>query len=71
MTDNMVWFEKGDSRFLLCARGVAINWEWVLLFNVVGWHWWALPGYRVTRVSLVTKYVCADIIWLSYVTIST
>ena len=47
MNDNMVYFEKGDFRFLLCARGIAINRERVLLFNVVGWDWWALPGGRV------------------------
>jgi ADP-ribose pyrophosphatase YjhB (NUDIX family) len=43
----MVWFEKGDMRFLLCARGIAFKQERVLLFNVVGWDWWALPGGRV------------------------
>ena len=46
MTDNMVWFEKGDTRFLLCTRDIAINRERVLLFNVVSWDWWALPGGR-------------------------
>ena len=45
--DNMVWFEKGGSNFMLCARGIAINRERVLLFNVIGWDWWALPGGRV------------------------
>jgi ADP-ribose pyrophosphatase YjhB (NUDIX family) len=43
----MVFFEKNDSRFLMCARGIAINAGKVLLFNVVGWDWWALPGGRV------------------------
>jgi ADP-ribose pyrophosphatase YjhB (NUDIX family) len=47
VTDNMVWFEKSNARFLLCTRGIVINRERVLLFNVVGWDWWALPGGRV------------------------
>lgn len=47
MANNMVWFEKGNACFLLCTRGIAIEQERVLLFNVVGWDWWALPGGRV------------------------
>lgn len=47
MTGNMVQFDTGNDRFLLCARGIAIYKERVLLFNVVGWDWWALPGGRV------------------------
>jgi ADP-ribose pyrophosphatase YjhB (NUDIX family) len=47
VNEKMVDFEKGDSRFLLCTRGIAINKERVLLFNVVGWDWWGLPGGRV------------------------
>ncbi len=47
MTDNMIYFEKSDSRFLLCVRGIAIKRERVLLFNVIGWDWWALPGGRI------------------------
>ena len=47
MPDNMVYFEKNNARFLLCVRGIAINRERVLLFNVIGWDWWALPGGRV------------------------
>ena len=47
MTDNMVQFDTGNTRFLMCARGITIHKERVLLFNVVGWDWWALPGGRV------------------------
>jgi ADP-ribose pyrophosphatase YjhB (NUDIX family) len=47
MPDNMVCFEKNNARFLLCVRGIVINQERVLLFNVIGWDWWALPGGRV------------------------
>ena len=47
MPDDMVWFDKGDVRFMLCTRGVIIHRERVLLFNVVGWDWWGLPGGRV------------------------
>ena len=47
MTDNMVFFEKNDSRFNFCVRGIATNQERVLLFNVIGWNWWGLPGGRV------------------------
>jgi ADP-ribose pyrophosphatase YjhB (NUDIX family) len=46
MADNMVQFDKNDIRFLLCARGIVIHQERVLLFNVIGWDWWALPGGR-------------------------
>ena len=47
MIDNMVFFEKNDSRFNFCVRGIAINQGRVLLFNVIGWDWWGLPGGRV------------------------
>ena len=47
MTDNMVQFDIGNTRFLMCARGITIHKERVLLFNVIGFDWWALPGGRV------------------------
>lgn len=47
MADNMVQFDAGNTRFLLCTRGVIVRDGRVLLFNVVGWDWWALPGGRV------------------------
>lgn len=47
MTDNMLQFDAGNIRFLMCVRGIAIHKERVLLFNVIGWDWWALPGGRV------------------------
>jgi len=47
LTDNMVFFEKGDAYFNFCVRGITINQGRVLLFNVIGWDWWALPGGRV------------------------
>jgi ADP-ribose pyrophosphatase YjhB (NUDIX family) len=43
----MVSFEKGNTRFHLCTRGIAFDQARVLLFNVIGWDWWALPGGRV------------------------
>lgn len=46
MADNMVQFDKNDIRFILCSRGIVIHRERVLLFNVIGWDWWALPGGR-------------------------
>ncbi len=47
MADNMVQFDSGNSRFLMCTRGIALDEGRVLLFNVIGWDWWALPGGRV------------------------
>lgn len=47
MTGSMVQFDSGNTRFLMCARAIAIHKEQILLFNVVGWDWWALPGGRV------------------------
>jgi ADP-ribose pyrophosphatase YjhB (NUDIX family) len=47
MTDAMVWFDKGNERFVLRVAGIAIHRNQVLLFSVVGWDWWALPGGRV------------------------
>ena len=47
MTDNMVQFDSGNNRFLMCARGIALDKGRILLFNVIGWDWWALPGGRV------------------------
>jgi ADP-ribose pyrophosphatase YjhB (NUDIX family) len=47
MTDNMVQFDSGNIRFLMCTRGIALDKGRVLLFNVIGWDWWALPGGRV------------------------
>lgn len=47
MTGSMVQFDSDNTRFLMCARAVAIHKERILLFNVVGWDWWALPGGRV------------------------
>lgn len=47
MDDNMVQFDKGDTRFHLGTRGVIIHRERVLLFNVIGWDWWGLPGGRI------------------------
>jgi len=47
MTDNMVWFDKADARFMLVTRGIIIHKDRVLLFNVIGWDWWALPGGRI------------------------
>lgn len=44
---NMVQFDKDGTRFFLCARGITIHRKRVLLFNVIGWDWWALPGGRV------------------------
>jgi ADP-ribose pyrophosphatase YjhB (NUDIX family) len=52
MTDNMVQFDAGNTRFAMCARGIAIHEKRVLLFNVVGWHWWALPGGRVDMLEI-------------------
>jgi ADP-ribose pyrophosphatase YjhB (NUDIX family) len=77
VNDNMVYFEKGSVRFLLCARGIAINRERVLLFNVVGWDWWALPGGRVEmleqtdnalkremREEIATEVIVGRLIWI-------
>jgi len=47
MTDNMVQFDSGNNRFLMCTRGIALDKGRILLFNVIGWDWWALPGGRV------------------------
>ncbi len=47
MNFNMVQFDSGANRFLMCARGIALDEGRVLLFNVIGWDWWALPGGRV------------------------
>jgi ADP-ribose pyrophosphatase YjhB (NUDIX family) len=77
VTDNMVWFEKGDMRFLLCTRGIAFKQERVLLFNVVGWDWWTLPGGRVEmlehsdnalkremREEIATDIVVGELVWV-------
>ena len=47
MADNMVQFDSGNNRFLMSTRGIALDKGRVLLFNVIGWDWWALPGGRV------------------------
>jgi ADP-ribose pyrophosphatase YjhB (NUDIX family) len=44
---NEIQFNKGNSHFILCTRGIAIYRERVLLFNAIGLDHWALPGGRV------------------------
>jgi ADP-ribose pyrophosphatase YjhB (NUDIX family) len=44
MNDIRVQIGKGNERFLMCVRGIALDNGRVLLFNVIGWDWWALPG---------------------------
>jgi len=44
---NMVQFDSSNDRFLMCTRGITLDKGRVLLFNVIGWDWWALPGGRV------------------------
>jgi ADP-ribose pyrophosphatase YjhB (NUDIX family) len=49
MADSMIMFNKDNTYFVLCIRGISIYRDQLLLFTAegVGMDCWALPGGRV------------------------